>query len=79
VTQTGTCEGSVLVHLPQTYVVGDTYEYFVEMESVCSARVRSALFQGFDMNSEARFECTGDGSISAADDWTTWKIRLRSN
>ena len=72
VSNEGTNDGSAMVTLSQTYGVGDTLECFIELESACSARIRTSIGDGIDVHSEAKFEC------ETTDDWNTWKIKIRS-
>ena len=57
------------------WVVGDAYEFFIELESVSSAQIKSV--GSVDTSSFSLFRCTGNDTISGADDWQTWYLRLR--
>ncbi len=65
------------------YVVGDTLRFFIQMNCVCSAKVRVSLLEGdIDARAEVGFWCDGgsdgdDGVLTPEDDWNTWWIRAR--
>ena len=75
----GTTQGTVLVIKTATWVVGDTYQFFIELESACAMELSEWFPLNKDINSEAKFYCNGIPTvISAQDDWNTWRIRLRT-
>jgi len=69
----------VLLTKTHNWGVGDTYQMFAEIESVCAMELTEWFPLNKDIHSETTFYCTGNSEVTAAEDWNTWRIRVRTS
>jgi hypothetical protein len=58
-----------------TWVAGDAYTLFVDLESVCSAKTR--FLDSIEVSSKTIVKCVGNQSISDEDDFNNMWVHVR--